>query len=162
MSNQDPKWIFATKSINKKEFERMYPMRNRDLKQEYDKMHHEGQSAWFDSGESERQAILEMGEPWHRKTVLEIGCGEGELLDMINRAGGITTGIDYSAEAIATARERFPHLDTWCCNWNEYFTTAGRRTPDVIVMQGVLEHLDDWRESLDDMIARFMPETIIT
>jgi hypothetical protein len=29
-------------------------------------------------------------------------------------------------------------------------------------MQGVLEHLDDWRQSLNDMILMFKPKTIIT
>lgn len=136
-------------------------MKNTDLKQTYEEMHRQGPGAWFDDGKEERQAILDMGMPWSRKRVLEIGCGEGELLDMIGQAGAIVTGLDYSLEAITTAKNRFSYLDVLCCSWEEWPDSRNQKF-DVIVMQGVLEHLDDPWQSLDGMIAKFQPETVIT
>ena len=132
--------------------------RNTWLMEEYNKMHKQGKTAWFDDGAEERQTIIEMGNPWQGKRVLEIGCGEGELLVMIDQKHATCTGIDYSLEAITTAKNRFPYLDVMCCDWSEY----PKRSFDVVVMQGVLEHMDDWQESLDGIIEAFKPETIIT
>jgi len=134
-------------------------MKNTDLKQRYDQMHAQGKDAWFDSGQEERQAIISMGEPWQGLRVLEIGCGEGDLLDMINEKNAITTGIDYSLEAITTAKNRYPYLDVMCCNYTEYDVIYNF---DVLVMQGILEHLDNWQQSLADMISQFNPQTVIT
>lgn len=134
-------------------------MKNTDLKQKYNQMHAEGKTAWFDDGKEERHAIIDMGD-WNGKVVLEIGCGEGELLDMIDEKHAVCTGIDYSLEAITTGKNRFPYLDLMCCDWTEYPTSRGK--PDIIVMQGVLEHFDNWQESLDGIIKAFKPQTVIT
>lgn len=136
-------------------------MNNTDLKQRYDKMHSIGKIEWFDDGKAERQAIVDMGKPWYNKRVLEIGCGEGELLDMINEKHACTTGIDYSLEAITTAKKRFSHLDVMCCDLKEW-PDSRKQKFNVIVMQGVLEHMDDWRESLSGIIEKFKPQTVIT
>ena len=136
-------------------------MKNTDLKQTYEKMHKQGSTAWFGDGKAERQAIIAMGNPWQGKRVLEIGCGEGELLDMINEKHTITSGIDYSLEAVTTAKNRYPYLDVMCCDWTEFPDNKWTEI-DVIVMQGVLEHLDNWQQSLSDMIHRFKPKTVIT
>lgn len=42
-------------------------------------------------------------------SVLEIGCGTGELLNEIK--GNVKTGIDFSPSMIEQARKQFPHLD---------------------------------------------------
>jgi len=136
-------------------------MKNTDLKKTYDKMHHIGKKAWFDDGQEERQAIFDMGAPWKGQRVLEIGCGEADLLDMINGAHAVTSGIDYSLEAITTAKNRYPYLDVMCCNWEEWPDSRNTHF-DVIVMQGVIEHLDEPWTSLDAMIAKFTPKTVIT
>ena len=53
---------------------------NEGLQEQYEAMHTQGPDAWFDPGELERNLILRMGQPWEDKKVLEIGCGEGELV----------------------------------------------------------------------------------
>src|SRR6266478_910288 len=42
-------------------------------------------------------------------TVIEIGCGMGELLNGVQAA--LKIGIDLSPEQIARGKEQFPHLD---------------------------------------------------
>jgi SAM-dependent methyltransferase len=89
---------------------------------------------------------------------LEIGCGEGDLLYMIARAGAAVVGIDYSIAAIKTARERYHGLDVFPAKHNEFPAEPF----DILVMQGVLEHLDNPFTELADMIERFKPKTVIT
>jgi len=136
-------------------------MKNKDLKEKYDQMHAEGKQAWFDDGWTEPQALFEMGKPWEGKTVLEIGCGEGDLLNMVHEAGAYAEGIDYSKEAIHTCRQRYPHLRVDGGTYQLYVTSEAIPL-DVLLMQGVLEHLDDPWEELEAMIEKFEPRTIIT
>jgi ubiquinone/menaquinone biosynthesis C-methylase UbiE len=138
-------------------------MKNKDLKKTYNQMHTEGKQAWFDDGQAEREAILEMGEPWTGKTVLEIGCGEGDLMNMIWKEGGLLDGCDYSAEAIKIFDHRYPILSTQavCNHWRDLngYPEDGY---NFLVMQGVMEHLDDPFTELAEMIERFKPKTVIT
>jgi len=87
---------------------------------------------------------------WAGLSVLEIGCGWGELAAMMAMAGANVLAIDYSIEAIMKAREQFnlPGLRYETFEWPD---AKGRF--DVIVMQGVLEHFDEpWLE-LRNMIG---------
>lgn len=131
-------------------------MKNTDLKQTYDKMHAEGKQAWFDSGDEERHAIFKMGEPWNGKTVLEIGCGEGDLLSLIEQSCRLAMGVDYSEIAREKATEKYPHLMIY-----DHINRLGGIEFDILVMQGVMEHLDHPFASLGDMIVRFKPKTVI-
>lgn len=132
-------------------------MKNKDLKKTYDQMHEKGPESWFDDGREERQAILEMGQPWTDKTVLEIGCGEGDLSQMIFQNGAYIVGIDYSEEAIKKADEKYPYI-----KWGVGDYKNARTKCDILVLQGVMEHLDNPFTELADMIERFKPKTVIT
>lgn len=46
------------------------------------------------------------GEVTHAKYVLEIGCGTGELADMLVSQGSVVHGFDINASMVETARER--------------------------------------------------------
>lgn len=41
--------------------------------------------------------------------VLEIGSGPGHVADLLSIAGGLVTGVDFSAEMVDVARNRYPH-----------------------------------------------------
>lgn len=123
-------------------------------------MHKQGSSAWFSDGKEELETILKIGEPWEGLEVLEVGCGEGDLIiEITNRTGTAAWGLDYSKEAIKVAIDRFPEtLVTWL---DEDFRLF-HKTVDRLVMQGVLEHLDDPFGELQWMIEHFKPKTVIT
>jgi len=113
-------------------------------------MHKQGSSSWFGQGEEERKLILKMGEPWVGLDVLEIGCGEGDLGNMIiEKRECKYFGIDYSNEAIKKAQKKYPAFV--CMNYRDY-----KRKKDRIVMQGVLEHLDDPFTELKWMIDNLL------
>ena len=86
--------------------------------------------------------------------LLEVGCGEGYVLEAI-RADGIDaacTGIDQSAEAIDAARQRLgPAVSL---HVGDALTLSGSLPgppPDLVLMIEVLEHLDDPEAMLDDL-----------
>jgi len=78
---------------------------------------------------------------WAGKKVLEIGCGEGHLANLLAVAGADVTAIDYAQSAIESCKQRYrniPKLEFINCSFEE---VDGHY--DVVVMQGVLEHTDD-------------------
>ena len=82
-----------------------------------------------------------MGEPWEG-SVLEIGCGEGDLGKMLwDRDGNCYHGIDYSKEAIAKAHQKYPTIPFTCSDYRTHVEMNMHW--DRIVMQGILEHLDN-------------------
>jgi len=91
---------------------------------------------------------------WSSYKVLEIGCGDGSLAQRINSAGGFITACDYAKYQ----RKKFipgPYFVT--CSYQEI---SGEF--DVVVMQGVLEHMDDPKETLEYIQDNFKPHTIIS
>jgi SAM-dependent methyltransferase len=137
-------------------------MDNLKLKEKYNEMHKQGKTSWFSDGEEERLTIYQMGRPWRGKRVLEVGCGEGHLAAMIAAAGANVTAIDYSGEAVNKADWNYEGLENVTFIQSSYRQIYKKikqyshmevkikeviPTYDVVVMQGVLEHLDDpWGE----------------
>lgn len=54
----------------------------------------------------ERTLILELAGDVHGRTVLDVGCGDGELACELAERGAIVTGIDSSMAMIESARDR--------------------------------------------------------
>lgn len=135
-------------------------MNNQGLQGKYDEMHKQGATAWYGDGREERETILKMGEPWEGSSVLEIGCGEGDLVDMINHEYRCYAwGLDYSKIAIEKAQFKYPN---WYFIHGDVGSLAVDMPFDRLVMQGVLEHLDDPFGELQWMIEHFKPKTVIT
>jgi 2-polyprenyl-3-methyl-5-hydroxy-6-metoxy-1,4-benzoquinol methylase len=111
----------------------------------YDKAYTEGTMRTFDGAE-ERNAIFYFMD-WSGLKVLEIGCGEGQLAAMMAAAGAEVTAVDTSAVAIESAVKKYklPNLQFW---HGEYKDVAAGGY-DVVVMQGVMEHLDHPFEELN-------------
>jgi 2-polyprenyl-3-methyl-5-hydroxy-6-metoxy-1,4-benzoquinol methylase len=78
------------------------------------------------------------------KAVLDLGCGEGFVLEALVNAGLAATlvGIDNSAEAVANAQARVgPRAEVIC---DDVRHLSDLPEPfDVVMMLEVLEHLDD-------------------
>ncbi|MDJ0957511.1 MAG: class I SAM-dependent methyltransferase [Arenicellales bacterium] len=60
--------------------------------------------------EIERKLLLEMIGDVSGRTILDVGCGDGELAVELWRRGGRVTGIDASARMVEAARERADRL----------------------------------------------------
>ena len=90
-------------------------------------------------------------------SVLEIGCGTGDLLNALKPRRGV--GIDFSPEMLAVARARYPHLEFRDADvetleeWGEKF--------DFIVIADVVGHLQDIQETFTRLRYLCRPETRI-
>lgn len=119
---------------------------NQDLKDRYNEIYLKGYDkfATNDSLE-ESKNIVSMIKDWHNLEVLEIGCGTGRLSAMLALEGARVEAIDYSEYAISKARK------TYSIEGLTYLTADYRdisKECDVVVMQGVLEHLTEPYEEL--------------
>jgi len=135
-----------------------------DLKKHYDDVY-SGKLPKFDPSYAERKAIFNAID-WQGLRVLEIGCGEGELAATIALNGARkVTACDISSEAIYKTDifDKIHELHFLQKSYREFPIFEGEEY-DVIVMQGVLEHLDDPWGELRKMVDNLMGEggTLIT
>jgi 2-polyprenyl-3-methyl-5-hydroxy-6-metoxy-1,4-benzoquinol methylase len=61
----------------------------------------------IDTRKNEIQALKRVTD-WHRKRVLDVGCGDGRLTLRLARLGAFVHGIDPDRELIRKARENLP------------------------------------------------------
>ena len=87
-------------------------------------------------------------------SVLEIGCGTGELLASLRPSVGV--GIDLSPAMIDEARRRFPDL-TWEVGDAEHLQPG--RTFDYIVLSDLVVHLEDIWAALQCLKPLARPDT---
>jgi len=57
------------------------------------------------------EGILSYLNPKAGETILDLGCGTGDLTNEICRSGAAVTGVDSSAEMIVAARTKFPKIE---------------------------------------------------
>jgi SAM-dependent methyltransferase len=81
-------------------------------------------------------------------SVLEIGCGDGTLLEML--PGAVKAGIDASARQIERARARLPGADFEMCAAESFLP---KRTYDYIVVSDTLNFAADCQLLLERLTA---------
>lgn len=122
-------------------------MQNKDLKAIYEKVYRKGERTHYskllfskNKVSMDKKAVL--GEiNWKSKTVLDVGCGTGELVNILAGLGAKSVlGVDYSASAIAIAKRLYSrkNISFKCLNANE---VEGKY--DVITSLGTIEHFDN-------------------
>lgn len=74
--------------------------------------------------------------------VLELGCGTGQLLNVLRPLRGV--GIDFSEKMIQISRSQFPDLEFVVADMEDISTLGGLQGPfDFIIMQDTLGYLVD-------------------
>lgn len=92
--------------------------------------------------------------------VLDLGCGNGELLASLRPSRGV--GIDFSAVAIRTARERHPNLEFREGDIEDAASYEGLDGPfDVVVLSDAIGALDDCETTLRHLHRVIAPHTRI-
>jgi SAM-dependent methyltransferase len=97
----------------------------------------------------QRRTYIEKHVLPHLKTetaLLDIGCGTGEILDYFPSTPKNYFGIDNNADYIAFAKTEYPQarfvlLDV--DNLGEVTKISGHTQFDLVIMNGVVHHLDD-------------------
>jgi trans-aconitate methyltransferase len=57
------------------------------------------------------KALLDLLSPQPGETILDLGCGSGQLTAAIAQSGASVIGLDSSSEMLAEARAKFPQID---------------------------------------------------
>ena len=120
---------------------------NASIKEHYEQGH------VYTSRQIEEDTVFNSYE-WLSYNVLEIGCGDGSLARRINEHASSVYAIDYIDYG-------------WCLEHPcPIFHCVGYKYVvgqyDVVVMQGVLEHMDNPKETLEYIRDNFKPHTIIS
>ena len=91
----------------------------------------------------------------HRRSVLDVGCGAGAILDAVCRHHGCTgKGIDVDARRIARAKTLRKNGDYECGLFD------GNRVPrkyDVVLCTAVIEHVVDPVDFIRNLVAAMAP-----
>lgn len=80
------------------------------------------------------------------RTLLELGCGQGDIGATFAKLGARVTASDARAEHIAIARERHPQIEFVCADLDNEWPF--NRHFDFILHQGLLYHLEPTHRSL--------------
>ena len=89
------------------------------------------------------------------RSVLELGCGTGDLLNALKPKRGV--GVDFSTEMVHIAKRQYPHLEFRTADiesidgWGETF--------DVLILSDVLGHLMDIEETFRRIHIFCRPDT---
>ena len=114
---------------------------NEGLQTFYDGKYREGIADFYSFVKDGETLGLAASADWTGLSVLEVGCGEGLLCNMIAESGAARVlGVDYVDVAVETAKSRWSNdaLEFRACDYRDV-----EEKFDVIVMEGVLEHMDD-------------------
>lgn len=56
------------------------------------------------------EEVVELLQPLYGERILDLGCGSGDLANLIAQSGATVTGVDLSSEMIEKARNKYPHV----------------------------------------------------
>jgi SAM-dependent methyltransferase len=104
-----------------------------------------------------RRIIARMLRDVPRGRLLDVGCGDGELLLWLSRelpGMGPLAGADLSSETVKRNRERFPELEFHAL---DVATAALEQTFDIVVCSEVVEHIEDRRAAFQNLAAMVAP-----
>ncbi|MBI5899433.1 MAG: glycosyltransferase [Rhodocyclales bacterium] len=92
------------------------------------------------------------------QSVLELGCGTGELLNALGPSRGV--GVDLSGEMIRVARDRYPRLEFFQGDIENPDVLSGVHGQfDVIVLSDTIGYLDDCAQTLESLHRFCTPDT---
>lgn len=100
---------------------------------------------------TEKKKLIDM-MPMHTNTILEVGCGSGELLTYFNREGFEALGCDISINMIGQCKSR--GLTATYGDISELDNVYEGLPIDFVFASHILEHIEDWKEAIDSMWGR--------
>lgn len=110
----------------------------------------------YQGGQAYRRRLREIyaGLVPAQSAVLEVGCGQGDLLASLNPGRGV--GLDFSEQMIRRAQARYPRL-SWVCRDAHQF--QAEETFDAIILSDLVNDLWDVQEVLERLKPACRPGT---
>ncbi|MEH2350681.1 MAG: methyltransferase domain-containing protein [Nostoc sp.] len=90
--------------------------------------------------------LLKFLNPQPGESILDLGCGTGQLTEKIAQAGAEVMGVDYASEMIEKARENYPHIRFEVADAREFQVD---KPLDAVFSNAVLH----WVKEADSAIA---------
>ncbi|MFA5880483.1 MAG: class I SAM-dependent methyltransferase [Candidatus Margulisiibacteriota bacterium] len=81
-----------------------------------------------------------------QKSVLDIGCGTGEILNYLHPKTGL--GVDLSEEMILIAKEKYPQYSFFAASIDNYLTD---QKFDYLILIDIIEHLENLLGSIKNI-----------
>lgn len=102
------------------------------------------------------RAVYSIADPKQDESILDIGCGRGELAYVLSKSGCNVIGLDYSNDAIEIAKKTYgqcqlKNLEFICIDVLDYNT---ERKFDKIIASDVFEHIEQ------DMLAKVIEKVL--
>lgn len=89
---------------------------------------------------------------FHKKSVLEVGCAEGGLLEALQEIGMHVVGVELSPERAETAVKKNPNLMILVGDITDpKLSERLSETFDVIIIREVIEHVPDKKAAFDNL-----------
>ena len=107
----------------------------------------------------EQQLILKLVGAVSGKTLLDVGCGDGELASQLARRGAIATGLDADPAMIAAARQRVDSAGTQLnlIEGQAEKLPFGDASFDAVLAVTVLCFVDDAQRAINEMARVLKP-----
>jgi SAM-dependent methyltransferase len=86
------------------------------------------------------------------KTMLEVGCGFGDLGNMFYALGAKVICVDGREEHVKVLKKKYPHLSAYVADLN--VGLGIKKFFDIILHTGVLYHLEDYVQPIIDSCLR--------
>ena len=122
---------------------------------------------YFDSVATEREKWRKRGAYYHRElekylrylipansSVIEIGCGTGDLLSALNPKRGL--GVDISSKMVEIAQKKFPHLQF---ETGDLEDLQVEEKFDYVVVVETIGHVDDIQSAFNELSKVCKSET---
>ena len=92
------------------------------------------------------------------KRVLELGCGTGQLLNVLNPSYGM--GVDISANMVSVAQQNYPNLEFIQGDLEDENLISSLQGPfDFIILSDTIGYLDDCENTLTGLHSLCTPDT---
>lgn len=108
-----------------------------------------------------RNIILRLLKKLSFKTILDAGCAQHYLLEMITQKFPVKGyGCDLSHQIIAANQQRAPHCEFKQLDLEK--STWGNQQFDVVISSEVIEHIHDWQAAVKNLASMAKHYLLIT
>ena len=141
-----------------------YVIKSGNFVGEFENMYQDFENPWEQTKRemfaSEKAVCINLIESLSCKTVVELGCGLGQLTNRINKVAETVIGSDISHTAVKKAAKRYPDCQFEVSVFPD-FERLRELKPDCIVMAEITWYVLDELDSFIGFLKKEMPNTYV-